>query len=201
MIQNTFQYSIILIAFFFGLKNEDYSSSTESTLKYSANAVIYSDSCTEYLYLDNTIPIFVFDQNTIFAESVLSEKWFGTFDKTYHQANEGRTYVTFSKSKNNSQTEVNTYTFLLLNGRLLLEYAEINFSSEFYKVNNPENYQLEHKQKLIDVGMNKEQFQYVFSEHSSHFCDSIRVNDDTSESRFYFRNNVLRKIIVNLYTP
>lgn len=159
-----------------------------------------SNTCKWYIYEDNSIPFFAFNRRKINSEKELSNGVFSAHNTMYYETIQGREYINFRKVENDKE---NTYRFLLLNGKLLIEYAELNFSAKEYQVDHWKNYLLEHRSgRYIDIGMKKKRFLKLFTKDVSNYCDSIHLYDDTSESWFVFnKDKRLEKIITQMYTP
>lgn len=201
-IKYTFILSLLIIGFIpsinYGLNSDAISPDSTLQITDSLKAV----SCVKQLYLDNRIPAFVFEEKQMYTEEELSKGVFTADHKSYHETKSGRKYVTFLKSIDTNEGSVyNTYTFLLLNGKLLLENAELNFSASVYRVQNWRDYLLKHQQVFIDVGMAKDEFLQMLTSKKAHYCDTLQVVDDSSESWYIFNNKVLKTIRIQQYTP
>lgn len=194
-------YTILISLFFINVNNGLSAEGIGVGLSQSKYLALDTDTCTDNFYLDNSIPDFTFSKQIIIAEGIQSETLFRNFRKQYHQTESDRVYVTYSKAQKKDATKINTYTFLLLNGKLLLEYAELMYPAELYKVEHPDLYKLEFNNKLIDIGMYKAEIQKLLANDEIAFCDIIKIMDDSSSSVYYFENQTLKKIVVNTYTP
>lgn len=125
----------------------------------------------------------------------------------------------YNKDINSSifSNKINQYVFYRGENDLLrLVSAEVNFNSDLIfsdtlffepienqnekKIKNKADlFKIKYNNFLIDIGMKKTDFAKIFRQDVNRLCDTVNVHNDTDQSWYLFKENILDKIIIDSY--
>ncbi|NQX84762.1 MAG: hypothetical protein HRT67_02370 [Flavobacteriaceae bacterium] len=176
--------------------------------------------CVTDIFLEGAIPTFnyksIYKQNYS-SNTFLLDTLFKNFNALHIKAvkNNNRNYTEFSQKHTpsanikTSKIKENTFGFFIGldsinikdNKTNVLEYAQINFPTKYYKNTNKDLFKIKKDSSLIDIGITKQEFALIFEKDTKKLCDTVFVGNETDESFYIFKEGKLNKIIFNFYTP
>ncbi len=200
------------------LKSEKKNSQkTENRIKKTKK---YQVTCTSGIYLTNEIPTFNYESKfpkKRYLVSFLLDTVFRNFYAVHLKPirNSNRNYLEISNYHSPSvnyepfKTKENIFGFFLgldsinvnKSKTYALEFAELNFSTKYYRNVKRDLFKIKKDTSLLDIGMDKALFAKIFEKDVKTLCDTIFVGNETDTSYYIFKANKLIKVIFNFYVP
>lgn len=210
---------IIVLLSFFSCKQAKEDDVEKKNVNTTDRTTIQKDShvnsCGGGIYLDGEqIPTFNFEIEygqkglTFLMDTLFRSFYKAKIETGIDKSLKGnRTYIEFSKNhiydkKDFFSEKQNIFGFYLIRETGgPLEYAELNFSTKYYRNTKRDLFKIKKDTALLDVGMDKTLFAKVFNRDAKTLCDTVYVGNETDTSYYIFRDSKLVKVIFNFYTP